>query len=276
MSHYDPLILANAFIQAGELDDALDALNQHLEANPEDDEARRLRVQVLSRKRDLASLERGLADLAQLGNATADDYLMHIRLLNEHPAQRDFEKLLEVAKKGHDQFPHDQRLTERYLEYLMVLGRWQEAEPLIAAQPNSWRWLQWAADYALQFDAFDRAAQYFSDALTAVEKNFGATSNDFIANLKAQILLKRADVYQRLQSLAQADADYAAAEQIIPNDPMIAFNRGLIALLQGDSERGIALCRDAYANAPAALREEMQKALAEDERYAPIAAAIQA
>jgi tetratricopeptide (TPR) repeat protein len=275
MSNYDPLTLANAFIQTGELDDALDALNQHLEANPEDDQARRLRVQVLSRKRDLANLENGLDDLAQLGNTTADDYLMHLRLLNSHPLLQNFEKLLQVVEKGHRHYPHDQRITERYLEYLMFLGRWQEAENLIAEQPNNWRWLQWAADLVLVFDAFDHAARYFSDALTALEKDFGQASNDFIANLKAQILLKRADVYQRLQSLSESDADYAAAEQIIPNDPMIPFNRGLIALLQGDSARGIALCRSAYTNAPDALRDEMQKALAEDKRYAPIAAALE-
>ena len=41
---YSPLQLAQAFIKTGEIEDALDALNQHLEATPSDDETRRLRV----------------------------------------------------------------------------------------------------------------------------------------------------------------------------------------------------------------------------------------
>ena len=46
MPDYNPITLADAFIQAGELDDALDALNQHLEANPSDDDARRVDIDM--------------------------------------------------------------------------------------------------------------------------------------------------------------------------------------------------------------------------------------
>ncbi|MEO1163713.1 MAG: tetratricopeptide repeat protein, partial [Chloroflexota bacterium] len=44
---YTPMQLAETFLKTGELEDALDALNQQLEAEPADEEARRLRVQVL-------------------------------------------------------------------------------------------------------------------------------------------------------------------------------------------------------------------------------------
>jgi tetratricopeptide (TPR) repeat protein len=149
-------------------------------------------------------------------------------------------------------------------------------EQFLEPQPPNWRWLRWRGEISALRSDFSRSVHHYSGALEHLEGSMDTLNNPLAANLKAQILLKRADAYQRLQSWAEADADYAAAERIIPNDPMIPFNRGLIAFRQGESERGIELCRNAYVSAPAVLRDEMRKALAEDERYAPIAATLEA
>ena len=273
MTNYAPLTLANAFIQAGELDDALDALNQHLEAHPEDDEARRLRVQVLMRKAGEIQWGKIMEDSLALKNPTVDDYLQ-MSSLSER--MNDYESAIFFAAEALKLKPEDNSLIERRIRLileadgdLIVVGQ------LLEQLPQHWRWLSWRGEIALLDSDFGSAVSHFSAALEHLEHTMDTVKVSFAANLKAQILIKRADVYQRLQSLSEADADYVAAEQIIPNDPMIPFNRGLIALLQGDSERGIELCWSAYTNAPAALREEMQKALAEDARYAPIAAALQ-
>lgn len=274
MTDYDSLTLANAFIQTGELDDALDALNQHLEAKPEDDEARRLRVQVLMRMEGKIQWEAIMEDSLALKKPTVDDY---VKMSSLSEQMNDYDSALFFTVEALKLQPDDNRLIERRVRLMLEA----EGDPIIVDQlleqlPEHWRWSGWRGEIALLQGNFDRAVEQFSAALSHLEQTMDTTNVAFAANLKAQILLKRASVHHNIQALAEADADYAAAEQIIPDDPMIRFNRGLIAFLQEDSERGIALCRDAYANAPAALRDEMQKALAEDERYAPIAAAIQA
>ena len=60
MTRYSPIELAEAFIRTGELADALDALNPHLEAQPNDETALRLRAAVLMRLpgEDLEELNR--------------------------------------------------------------------------------------------------------------------------------------------------------------------------------------------------------------------------
>jgi tetratricopeptide (TPR) repeat protein len=274
MPDYNPITLADAFIQAGELDDALDALNQHLEANPSDDDARRVKIQVLMRMNSKECLEAAIENIDLLMNHTADDYLQQSVI---------FEKLGEsahsVAATLHAWIlrPNDVNIWERNIRQIWNENDADEMEFFLARLPqkwqDSWRWLCWHAEAALLKEDFNKAAKHFSEAL--IHLNTSTNVHDpFVQNSKAQILLKRADAYHRLQSLPDAAADYAAAEQIIPNDPMIPFNRGLIALLQGDPQRGIELCQHAYISAPAALRDEMHKALAEDERYAPISAAL--
>lgn len=272
MSSYDSLTLANAFIQAGELDDALDALNQHLEAQPEDDEVRRLRVQVLMRMEGEIKWETIMEDSLALKNPTVDDYL---KMSSLSERMKDLDSAVFFTSEALKLQPDDKSLTERHVRLMIASDNDLSAiDQFLKQLPQHWRWLRWRGEVALLGTDFLSAVNHYSDALEHVESTMDTVNVPFAANLKAQILLKRANTYQHLQSLAEADADYAAAEQIIPDDPMIPFNRGLIAVLQGDSERGGELCRSAYTNAPAALRDEMRKALAEDEGYAPIAAAL--
>src|SRR5690606_8702827 len=77
---YSPMELAQAFIKSGELSDALDALNRHLEQNPDDDEGLRLRSEVLSRFRDTVSLQKALNDLIQLHEPAFEDWVRRVAL----------------------------------------------------------------------------------------------------------------------------------------------------------------------------------------------------
>src|SRR5690242_19339862 len=72
---YSPMELADAFIRAGELADALDALNQQLIDQPADDEARRLRAQVLMRIPGEEHVQAALGDLESIASPTQDDNL---------------------------------------------------------------------------------------------------------------------------------------------------------------------------------------------------------
>ncbi len=80
---YSPMELAEAFIQTGELPDALDALNQQLTAYPDDETARRLRAQVLMRLPGEEHLRAALHDLDQLASPTAEDGLLRGILLEQ-------------------------------------------------------------------------------------------------------------------------------------------------------------------------------------------------
>src|SRR5262245_6743475 len=114
---YTPLQMAEAFIQTGELQDALDALNQHLDANPSDDDARRMRAQVLMRLRRPEDLATALSDLQQLDVASTQDRLNLAILLEQ---RSDHQAASEILEKLHADDPQDERIAERYFWSLMA------------------------------------------------------------------------------------------------------------------------------------------------------------
>ena len=126
---YSPLQLAQAFIQTGEIEDALDALNEHLDTTPDDTEGRRLRAQVLARIPGETALRKALADLDALSEQTAHDYILRSALWEK--LGRGAESL-EAAARGHQTHPEDERLIERYLYVLRTQGDFAGARKLAA------------------------------------------------------------------------------------------------------------------------------------------------
>jgi Flp pilus assembly protein TadD len=92
----------------------------------------------------------------------------------------------------------------------------------------------------------------------------------YLEPLKARIRLARATAYRRLGFYDQADGDYAAAEQMVPDDPAIPFNRGLIAWWRGKRQEAVELCNTALERASVTLRIELLSALDGDPRYSPL------
>ncbi len=260
---YSPMQLAEAFIQAGELTDALDALNQ---ADPTDAEARRLRASVLMRLP--GRLREALADLDALAAPTAEDHLTRAHLLEQLGDDPGAFAAVEQAWRS----APDARITEQYVRALMQRGAADQALRALADQPEGWRWSGWRGDcYALQRD-FGAAVTHYSaalDQLAALPDPNGVTETQ-----TAHLLFKRAQAYQNLQQVAAAEADYQAAEAIIPDDPMIPFNRGLLIFEQGDLRRALPFCRDALDRAPEALRDHIRDVLFGDPRYHLLAQAL--
>jgi tetratricopeptide (TPR) repeat protein len=297
---YTPLQLAEAFIQTGELQDALDALNQHLEANSSDDDARRLRVQVLMRTSDDANLRLALDDLSHLTSPSSDDSvqksIVYERLGDLSLALEEITNIwsLNIA---------DDRLTERYLRLFVAQGEIGKAIIMSLLLPKTWRWLQWRGDLEVMGGMHEAAIQHYSDAFLHLGEQFNLDIDQWGRAIQARLLLARADAYTKLSkylnrpeptvddlsgesvrykfvraaghtienTLANADADYLVAQSIIPTDPMIPFKRGLLAALQGDEAQAKNLCRAAWADANDVLHEEMGLALAEDEHFASLA-----
>ena len=256
------LELAAACLQAGELADALDALAAHLAQFPDDQAARHLRSDVLLRLPGRA--RDALAELDQLRD---DDPLLRYQILE---LIGDHEAAFAAVSAGWEQ-GRDLRLAELYLRLLRERREFAAALRLLADLPKTWRWLSWSGDFHALKGDFCVAAQQFCSALDELQRLPNSALTDAE---RAHLLLKRADTYRRLKRWPEAEADLQAAARIIPNDPTILFNQGLVLYESGDLYGALPLCRDALDHAPDALRDTMRATLTTEPRYQTLAQAL--
>jgi tetratricopeptide (TPR) repeat protein len=264
---YTPMQLAESFIKAGELPDALDALNAHLTDNPHDDDALRLRASVTLRQ---GNPRAALDDLNALTAPTPPDAYSRSVVL---AALDDLPAALEAARHAHataDEPAFGGRALGRVLDLLRTSGDLTGALALALEHD----WVQWAADAAAALDDPQAANTYYTQALDRTERLFDVTSDVIAANIKARVLLKRAGTFVALGDDPAADADYQAAAAIIPDDPMIAFNRALIAARRNDTSQALVLLGETYTHAPQQLRQMMEAELRASQQYAPLLNAL--
>jgi tetratricopeptide (TPR) repeat protein len=260
-----PLELAESFIRAGELNHALEALDQHLVAAPDDADARRLRIDVLLRLPGRAS--DALSALNNLKPLTADDHLQRANILEILGDEVGAFAAVEQAWMEHS----DLRSAELMLRFLQRWGESARGLELLADLPKTWKWLGWSGDfYALRGD-YSIAEEHYCSSLEQLER---IEPSAITETQRAHLLLKRADAYRRLKRFADADADYRTVEAIIPDDPLIPFNRGLLIYEQGNLRGALPLCRDAMDHAPDALRDLMRNTLMDEPRYRTLAQAL--
>ena len=140
---YSPMQLAEAFLKTGELDDALEALNQQLEQEATDEQARRLRIQVLLRLSNAENLKIALADIEQIASPTAEDHQIASIV---HERSGNLEAAIAAMKQARLENSSDERMTERLLELLIANVSFQKALDLIRQQEQTWRWLEREGD----------------------------------------------------------------------------------------------------------------------------------
>jgi tetratricopeptide (TPR) repeat protein len=162
------------------------------------------------------------------------------------------------------------------LERLYDAGRWSEIEALLPALPSHWHGEAWRGRIALEQGLADQAAAHFSAALTDIGT---VDRKSILYPQRALLLLQRAEAYRQLKDWKAADHDFAAAERMIPTDPIIPFMRALmIYRLHNGSQSAfhkvLPICRDALDSATTALREQMRDALKDDPFYKPLAEAL--
>lgn len=273
---YSTLELARAFIQAGELPDALDALNQHLTTTPDDPQARRLRAEINARMATSEHLESALADLQNLSEMTTDDVILQMNLLEK---LNRTEEALQVAANA--PYMTHQRLAEQYLHLLRSHQHHQKAMEIVralqTASPDAWHWSQWAGDLSSDLNNHKQAIQHYSDALATIQKrypidtqstaqvlasgNMGDAVSLTIEGIFARLLLARAEAHQHTEQWGLAEADYKAAAKLIPDDPVILFNLGVIAFRRGNPDNACALCQQALQKASPTLHNHMLASL---------------
>src|SRR5690606_40132974 len=130
---------------------------------------------------------------------------------------------------------------------------------VVVGLPREWRWLQWEGDaLALRGDHLLATARY-GLALAQLDDLVTEANARYFAPIQARLLLARAGAYRRAGLLDQADEHYAAAGQLVPDDPSIPFNRGMLAWLRGDEAQALKLCRDALKSASDNVRSHLLK-----------------
>jgi tetratricopeptide (TPR) repeat protein len=272
---YSPMELADAFIRAGELADALDALNQQLTDNPGDDDARRLRAQVLMRLLGDTQLRQAVDDLEKIMQPTADDELRRALLLEQ---LGEFEGALKVIGAVHAANPQNEQLAERYFWLLFRLRRYTDARELLQHMPRSWDWRMRAGDLATEDGNAEHAPEYYSEALELLGEQFNLATDAFARPIQTQLLMSRGQAYATLTRFHEAEADYTAAQALMPDDPMIPFWRSFVLLELGRADEALDLCRLTLTGANANYRDRMQeqiRSLASNPTFALLAALLE-
>lgn len=264
------LQLAEAFVRAGELADALEALHRHIESSPGDDDARRLRAAVCLRLGDGDHLWAALADLDALTSADAGDEVQRSIILQR---LGDLPGALAAMTRARALKPDDDRITARYLELLVMAGRRRTARDLLKTLPQTWRWLETGGDLARADGDFAGAVRYYTAALDQLDARMDTAGDAFAAGLRVALLSKRAAVYLAGGQPVPAEADYRLLESLVPGDLTFVFYRGLALALRGEMDNACAICRAALQDAGAAMRAAMLEALADD-RLANLRAAL--
>ncbi|MBL8117573.1 MAG: hypothetical protein JNJ78_08610 [Anaerolineae bacterium] len=270
MSPYSPLQLAEAFIRTGELGDALEALNNHLDSMPEDAAARRLRVDVLMRLPGADYARRALADLDQLVEVTAEDWVQRSVILQGLGDTAGCSAAMAAAYRLQ---PEDERLIERYLSTLEQNGQIEEARRLVDEQPATWRWLQIAGELAERAGDGEAAYQRYSEAVSAIERRLDTERNRLAGTLKGMLVVKRAGVAYGLGLLEQAEADYRAASDYFPKDLSYPLMQAAMLWLKGEQGAALELAQQVLRDMPA-LTEYLRDATASDGRLTPFLEAV--
>lgn len=258
MSPYSPLQLAEAFIRTGELADALDALNPHIEANPTDEAALRLRAAVLMRLPGEDYARAALADLERLTEPTAEDFVQQSIIWQM--GLGDWQQAMVMTEQARQLASTDERIAERLMMLYEQTGKIDQARALVGEQPQNWRWLQLAGDLAQKTADYEAAAQSYTQALAELEAKLGASHNAVTRNIKGMLVGSRAAAYLRSGQAKNAEADYLAAAEYLPTDLSYSLMAAVAAALDGELERAYMLCRsvlDDEAQLAGMLREHV-------------------
>jgi tetratricopeptide (TPR) repeat protein len=248
MARYTPIELAEAFIRTGELADALDALYPHLEANPHDETALRLRVAVLMRLHGEDHARAALADIDKLNPKTADDYIQQSVIMQM--GLGDWSQAVRATELAHQLAPNDDHITERLLMLYDQVGDLDKAQTLLATLPHTWRWLQLTGDLAQKAHKSDTAIDRYSEALNLLEDKMDTVANPIARNIMGMIMGSRAAAQLEAGHITEAEADYRVVAEVFPTDLSYSLMVGITLALQNRIDEAALLCRSVLRDEP--------------------------
>lgn len=206
----DPrLARADAFLMAGELADALEALDSYLSDHPDDGDIRRLRAAVLLRMPGEEPAWAALEDLAAMRVRTAEDEIARVRALRQLGEEvAAHEALFDAYERT-----GDLRLADLLLASLYQRGETDLGFDVLDTLPATTVWLHWRGEFALQAGDPAAAVAAYSAALDRLD---AVPPSDLILNERGRLLLRRAEAYQRAGDDPAAHADREAARRLLP------------------------------------------------------------
>ena len=255
---YSPMELAEVFLKTGELDDALEALNQQLSADPSDDYARRLRIRTNMRVLNDEDLNTVLDDLKKLSQKSAEDY--HIESIL-HQKMEDLPSAIRAIDEARNLDPQQERFTERLIELLLMGQQYDEALEVIRQQTQDWRWLEREGDVLVLLGNDILATARYGLVLSHLSERDNTMNAEYLQALKLRVILARAHAYRRFGHTDLARDLYKAAREIVKDDVTIDFNLGLLSEMDGNRTEAVKLCQFALDNASSALRHSMLESL---------------
>ncbi|MGB1289250.1 MAG: tetratricopeptide repeat protein, partial [Aggregatilineales bacterium] len=256
---YSPMELAEAFIQTGELDDALEALAEQIDTEPKDFDARRLRASVLLRLPTDENIAQGIADMdvIPVKKRTGHDYWLRSLLFEK---QGNIAGALVEAQLAELPDARGDRLTERIIEMWIAMKNYEGALDVIAQQPRNRIWREREADiYVLMGDDI-KAMKAYNFVLAEMVEDFDLEHNGHHRARYARVLMAHAAVCQRIGDIYTARDTYAEASAYI-DDPVLDFNRGLLAATMGEMDKATELCSKGFNAASERVRAEMREDL---------------
>lgn len=269
---FSPLERAEAHLRAGELEDALAALSDVVEAFPTDDGVRRMRAAVLARLDGDDNKFAALDDLKAIASPSVVDYLLQSTL---HQQLADPDAAVESLLNARRLAPDDEQIIQRQAYLFMSLRRFRDARALIDSMPRTWLWWMMSGDLASEYEGEDRAIQDYSAALDDLERMLRGdeTHKAFYSSFAAGILAGRGTMYATLGRFPEAEGDFAAA-YAMNRDPSLLFNRGLIAFDLGNIADAVAYCGQALAESSGEMQRQLENILHVNRRYAPLVALL--
>lgn len=254
---YTAMQLAEAFLKTGELEDALEALNQQLADHPQDDDALRMRAALYLRLPQ-DRLQAALRDLQAIRHVNSEDAI-HESVLHERMG--DPEAAIHSLESALQRHAQDERLSERLIGLYHRHGRLAEALALVRQQPRVWRWLQWEGDLlAASGDDVSASARY-NLALAQLDQGAGGPQQDYLQAIRARLQIACGHSYRRQGQTDMAQRYYEAAQALLPDDPGIGFNLGLLQAMNGHLPEAQRICQSALDASPALHKAALLEAL---------------
>ncbi len=261
---YTPMQLANSFIKTGEFTDALDALNAQLVQVPHDDEALRLRAQVLAR---MDNPSQALIDITAVLAPTSDDQFVKSVL---------YERMSDMPNAIASLNVNEPRHAERLVYLLGIQENWHRVLEVIKAQPPSWRWQQYEADTLVKMGRDNEALVCYEGVLQALAVvTLQSSQKGVFTAMTARILMAQAFIFLRLAQYDEVEARLQRASQYIPDDPAIGFNMGIIWVHRGDLAKAIAYAKEALLNASLDVKAHLLQSLHDDPRLSALRDALE-
>ncbi len=259
---YTPLQLAEAYTHTGELTDALDVLNSHLNDHPTDEAALRLRGHIRLRLGDNPG---AVADFALIQPPMPEDAIaLSVALDNMGQAQ----PARDTLARAHATHPLHDALTMRYVELLIRTEQVSVARQVIHHQlghtPDSPYWRARMGDVLVLCGEPEAAIPQYTHIIDALLPKARVSPNTHTSAMVGGWLCARAGAWAAYGKIDSALSDYTQAQDLLPHDALIPLNIGLL-LLGSDYTAAQTHIQQAWHRAKtAATREAISAAVPPD------------